>query len=78
MTKHQLRRLLKLLGLSQGKLAKESGVTRTAIGNYYNGRRPVNPLLSWGLGLKENIVEKDKRIAYLEKKVAKLSQKARN
>jgi len=78
MTKFQFRKLLKFLGISQGKLAKEVGITRTAVGNYYNGRRPVNNQLAWGLNLKEQIVEKDKRITFLEKKVSRLSQKARN
>ena len=71
MTKHGFRRLLKALGLSQGQLARESGQTRTSIGNYYNGRRPVNTLMAWGLTLKH---ENDE----LRKQNSKLTQKARN
>ena len=37
---------------------------------------PIDPMVEDNF--KENIVEKDKRIAYLEKKVSRLSQKARN
>ena len=55
MTKFQFRKLLTFLGISQGRLSRETGLTRTAIGNYYNGRRPVQNTLAWGLGLKEEI-----------------------
>lgn len=78
MTKTQFRRLLKLLGISQGQLARESGITRTAVGNYFNGRRPVNNLLAWGLSLKQDNMEKDKKIARLTQKVRTLSQNSKN
>ena len=78
MTKTQFRRLLKLLGISQGQLARESGTTRTAVGNYFNGRRPVNNLLAWGLGLKQDNMEKDKKIARLTQKVRTLNQNSKN
>jgi len=78
MTKFKFRKLLTFLGISQGRLSRETGLTRTAIGNYYNGRRPVQNTLAWGLGLKEEIDEKNKRIAYLEKKLFRQSQTARN
>ena len=78
MTKTKFRKILNFLDMSQGRLSRETGLTRTAIGNYYKGRRPVQNTLAWGLGLKEEINEKNSRIAYLEKKVFKLSQKARN
>lgn len=78
MTKFKFRKLLTFLGISQGRLSRETGLTRTAIGNYYNGRRPVQNTLIWGLGLKEEINEKNKRIIYLEKKLAKQSQTGRN
>lgn len=78
MTKFQLRKLLKLIGISQGQLARETGLTRTAIGNYYNGRRPVQNTLAWGLSLKQDNIGKNKRIAFLEKKLAKQSQKDHN
>jgi len=78
MTKFKFRKLLTFLGMSQGRLSRETGLTRTAIGNYYNGRRPVQNTLAWGLGLKEEINEKNKRIAYLEKRLSKQSQTARN
>ena len=78
MTKFGLRKLLKLIGISQGQLARETGLTRTAIGNYYNGRRPVQNTLAWGLSLKQDNIGKNKRIAFLEKKLAKQSQKGRN
>ncbi len=78
MTKTKFRQLLKLLGISQGQLARESGITRTAVGNYFNGRRPVNNLLAWGLGLKQDNMEKDKKIARLSQKVRTLSQNSKN
>tara|TARA_R110000824_G_scaffold139937_1_gene305394 strand:- start:65 stop:301 length:237 start_codon:yes stop_codon:yes gene_type:complete len=78
MTKFKFRKLLTFLGISQGRLSRETGLTRTAIGNYYNGRRPVQNTLIWGLGLKEEIDEKNKRIIFLEKKLSRQSPKARN
>ena len=77
MTKFQFRKLLKLLGVSQGMLAREAGITRTAVGNYYNGRRPVNNLLAWGLHLKQDNIDKDKQIAKLNQKVRTLTARTK-
>jgi transcriptional regulator with XRE-family HTH domain len=78
MTKTKFRQLLKYLGVSQGKLARETGQTRTSIGNYFNGRRPINTLMAWGLNLKVENEELKKHNTKLSQRVHTLNQRTKN
>ena len=78
MTKTKFRQFLKYLGISQGQLARESGQTRTSIGNYFNGRRPINTLMAWGLNLKVENEDLRKQNARLSQKVRTLSRNSKN
>ena len=78
MTKTKFRQFLKYLGISQGQLARESGQTRTSIGNYFNGRRPINTLMAWGLNLKVENEDLRKQNARLSQKVRTLILRTKN
>ncbi len=77
-TKHGFRRLLKSLNMSQGQLARETGQTRTSIGNYFNGRRPINTLMAWGLNLKVENEDLIKKNIKLSQRVHTLNQRTKN
>ena len=78
MTKTKFRQFLKYLGISQGQLARVSGQTRTSIGNYFNGRRPINTLMAWGLNLKVENEDLRKQNARLSQKVRTLNLRTKN
>ena len=78
MTKTKFRQFLKYLGISQGQLASESVQTRTSIGNYFNGRRPINTLMAWGLNLKVENEDLRKQNARLSQKVRTLNLRTKN
>ena len=78
MTKTKFRQLLKYLGVSQSKLARETGQTRTSIGNYFNGRRPINTLMAWGLNLKVENEDLIKKNIKLSQRVHTLNQRTKN
>ena len=78
MTKTKFRQFLKYLGISQGQLARESGQTRTSIGKYFNGSRPINTLMAWGLNLKVENEDLRKQNARLSQKVRTLNLRTKN